>query len=52
MKNKTIQTTIRFILTIILLIFVWLGKMWAIKLCITLSAIAWEVNVFLNKRSR
>lgn len=38
---------IRLSLTVMLLAFVWAGHMWAIKLCITLSVIAWETTAWI-----
>ena len=39
---------IRFILTIVLLYFCWIGKIWAIALCLTLSVIRNELIEFIT----
>ncbi len=43
---------VRWLLTIILLVFVWCGNMFAIKLCITLSALACEAFSYKLRKTK
>jgi len=44
------STIIRWVITILLLVFVWMGKLWAIALAITLLTVAMECVSYLLKR--
>jgi len=47
MKNSDV---VRCCLSIALLVFVWLGYQWAIKLCITLLLISSELTVYILRK--
>lgn len=49
MKIET-SDIIRWVFTIIILVFIWRGDLWAIKLSITLTAIALELIGFILNR--
>ena len=46
------ECRVRLVLTVVLLAFVWMGHPWAIKLCLTLSIIAWEAMSWILRKEK